>query len=53
VEDQRFESTRPDVASFTDDSLEENFTVTGTVTAHIFASTSATDLDLVVKLIDD
>jgi uncharacterized protein len=52
VEDQRFVARRPDVVSFTGGSLEDNFTVTGTVTAHIFASTSATDLDLVVKLID-
>jgi uncharacterized protein len=52
VEDQRFVSTRPDVVSFSGDSLKENFTVTGKVTAHIFVSTSASDLDLVVKLID-
>lgn len=52
VEDQRFVSTRPDVVSFTGDSLKENFTVTGNVTAYIFASTSATDADFVVKLID-
>jgi uncharacterized protein len=52
VEDQRFVTTRPDVVSFYADTLSENFTVTGDVTAHIFASTSASDLDLVVKLID-
>jgi uncharacterized protein len=32
--------------------LKENFTVTGKVTAHLFAGTSATDADFVVKLID-
>jgi uncharacterized protein len=52
VEDQRFVSSRPDVISFTGDSLKENFTVTGKVTAHIFAGTTGTDADFVVKLID-
>ena len=52
VEDQRFVTTRPDVISFAGDSLKENFTVTGKIKAHIFASTTAGDLDLVVKLID-
>ena len=52
VEDQRFVTTRPDVVSFVGDTLRENFTVTGNVTAHIYASTTASDLDLIVKLID-
>jgi putative CocE/NonD family hydrolase len=52
VEDQRFVSTRPDVVSFLSDSLVNNLTVTGEVMAHIFASTTGSDLDLVVKLID-
>lgn len=52
VEDQRFVSSRPDVVSFTGDSLKENFTITGKVIAHILASTTATDADFVVKLID-
>jgi len=52
VEDQRFVSSRPDVVSFTGDSLLEHFTVTGSVIVHLFASTSATDADFVVKLID-
>lgn len=52
VEDQRFVSSRPDVVSFTGDSLIESLTITGKVIAHIFASTSATDADFVVKLID-
>ncbi len=52
VEDQRFVATRPDVLTFTGDTLGENFTVTGDVKAHIFVSTTASDLDLVVKLID-
>jgi putative CocE/NonD family hydrolase len=52
VEDQRFVTTRPDVVSFVGDTLRESLTVTGEVKAHIFASTSASDLDLIVKLID-
>ena len=52
VEDQRFVSDRPDVMSFKADSLKEDFTVTGKVMAHLFVSTTATDADFVVKLID-
>ncbi len=52
VDDQRFATTRPDVISFTIDSLTEDLTVTGKIIAHLFASTSATDADWVVKLID-
>jgi putative CocE/NonD family hydrolase len=53
VEDQRFVYTRPDVVSFTMDSLTEDFTVTGRITAHLFASTTGTDADWIVKLIDE
>lgn len=52
MEDQRFVSSRPDVVSFIADSLVEDLTITGKITAHIFASTTATDADFVVKLID-
>ncbi len=52
VEDQRFVSSRPDVISFTGDTLTGNLTVTGKITAHLFASTTGTDADFVVKLID-
>jgi len=52
VEDQRFVYTRPDVISFTLDSLTDDLTVTGKITAHIFASTTGTDADWIVKLID-
>ncbi len=52
VEDQRFVYTRPDVISFILDPLSEDVTVTGTVVAHLFAGTSGTDADWVVKLID-
>ncbi|MEO7049626.1 MAG: CocE/NonD family hydrolase, partial [Ferruginibacter sp.] len=36
VDDQRFVSTRPDVISFSADSLQDNLTVTGDVKAHLF-----------------
>ncbi|HEX7458901.1 MAG TPA: CocE/NonD family hydrolase, partial [Ginsengibacter sp.] len=48
----RFVTTRPDVISFTMDSLTQDLTVTGKVFAHLFASTTGTDADFVVKLID-
>jgi putative CocE/NonD family hydrolase len=52
VEDQRFVYTRPDVISFTSDSLKEDLVITGIVNAHLFASTTGTDADWIVKLID-
>ena len=52
VEDQRFVSSRPDVVNFVMDSLTADLTVTGQVVAHLFASTTGTDADFVVKLID-
>jgi putative CocE/NonD family hydrolase len=52
VEDQRFVSTRNDVASFTGELLADNLEVTGKITAHLFASTTGSDADWIVKLID-
>ncbi|HEY1870537.1 MAG TPA: CocE/NonD family hydrolase, partial [Chitinophagaceae bacterium] len=52
VEDQRFVYSRPDVVSFVMDSLTEDLTVTGKIVAHLFASTTGTDADWIVKLID-
>jgi len=52
VEDQRFVYSRPDVISFISDSLTEDLTVTGSIIAHLFASTTGTDADWIVKLID-
>ncbi|HEY8690690.1 MAG TPA: CocE/NonD family hydrolase [Chitinophagaceae bacterium] len=52
VEDQRFVYTRPDVISFTSDSLTDDLIVTGKIIAHVFASTTASDADWIVKLID-
>ena len=52
VEDQRFVYSRPDVTSFVMDSLTNDLTVTGKIVAHLFASTTGTDADWIVKLID-
>ena len=53
VEDQRFVSERPDVATWTTPPLDHDVTVAGDVIADLFASTSGTDADWVVKLIDE
>ena len=52
VADQRFVTKRPDQASFTSPVLDKDTTVTGDITADLFASTSGTDGDWIVKLID-
>jgi uncharacterized protein len=52
VEDQRFVYSRPDVISFTTESLVGDLVISGEVNAHLFASTTGTDADWVVKLID-
>lgn len=52
VEDQRFVSDRPDVLVFQTEPLEESVEVTGEIIAKLFASTTGTDADWVVKLID-
>jgi hypothetical protein len=52
VEDQRFVSGRKDLANFTTAALDHDVTITGDVMADIFASTTGTDADFVVKLID-
>ena len=52
VEDQRFVDNRPDVFSWVSEPLDENVVVSGRIVAHLFASTTGTDSDWVVKLID-
>jgi putative CocE/NonD family hydrolase len=52
AQDQRFVEGRPDVLGWVSAPLDHDLTVTGDVAAAIFASTSGTDGDLVVKLID-
>jgi len=52
VDDQRFVSTRPDVLVYQTDVLSEDVTVAGPVGVNLVVSTSGTDSDFVVKLID-
>jgi putative CocE/NonD family hydrolase len=52
VADQRFAAARPDVVYFESPALNQNTTLCGPVTANLFVSTSGTDADFVVKLID-
>lgn len=52
VGDQRPVSGRPDVLSFTGPVLTEAVTIAGAPVVHLTASTSGTDSDWVVKLID-
>ena len=53
VADQRFVDNRPDVLTYVSAPLDHDVTITGEVAADIFASTSGTDADFVVKLIDE
>ncbi len=52
VEDQRFVDDRGDVLSWEGPLLADDVTIAGEVVAHLFASTTGTDADWVVKLID-
>ncbi|HJS07874.1 MAG TPA: CocE/NonD family hydrolase [Pirellulales bacterium] len=52
LDDQRFASSRPDVLVYQSDVLEEDVTIAGPITASLHVSTSGTDSDWVVKLID-
>ncbi|MBI3651224.1 MAG: CocE/NonD family hydrolase [Acidobacteria bacterium] len=52
TEDQRFVDRRPDVLTWETAPLPEDVTVSGQIIAQLFASTSGTDSDWVVKLID-
>jgi putative CocE/NonD family hydrolase len=52
LEDQRFVDQRPDVLTWQTEALSEDVTLAGQVTAKLFASTTGTDSDWIVKLID-
>ncbi len=52
TEDQRFVEHRPDVASWSTEPLTEDVKIAGAVAAQLFASTTGTDSDWIVKLID-
>lgn len=51
-EDQRFASARPDVLQYETDSLQENLTISGPIEADLYVSTTGTDADWIVKVID-
>jgi uncharacterized protein len=50
--DQRFAAKRPDVRVYETEPLDEDLTVAGSVSPKLWVSSSATDSDFVVKLID-
>jgi uncharacterized protein len=52
VQDQRFVDQRPDVLTWQTEELKDDVTLAGQVTAQLFASTTGSDADWVVKLID-
>jgi len=52
TEDQRFASTRPDVLVYQTDPLTEDMTVAGDIHPNLFVSSSGTDSDFIVKIID-
>jgi putative CocE/NonD family hydrolase len=52
VQDQRFVDHRPDVLSWETEPLKENVEIAGDIVANLFASTSGSDSDWIVKLID-
>jgi putative CocE/NonD family hydrolase len=52
LEDQRFVQGRPDVLTWSTGPLTEDVTLSGDIVAHLFASTTGTDSDWIVKLID-
>jgi putative CocE/NonD family hydrolase len=52
IDDQRFAEARPDVLTYTGEPLTQPLRLAGTPLVHLVASTSGTDSDWIVKLID-
>ena len=52
TEDQRFAATRPDVLVYQTEVLDRDVTLAGPIKATLYVSTTGTDSDFVVKLID-
>ncbi len=52
VEDQRFASRRPDVVVFQTEPLKEELRLAGPIKVHLKVSTSGTDSDWIVKVVD-
>lgn len=51
-DDQRFASARPDVLVYETEPFEQDVTISGPIIADLFVSTTGTDADWVVKVID-
>ena len=52
VDDQRFAQDRPDVMSWETKPLDDDVVIAGDIVGHLFAATSGSDADWVIKLID-
>jgi len=52
TDDMRYASARPDVLTYQSGVLEEDMTLAGPIDAEIYFSTTGTDSDLIVKVID-
>ena len=52
TDDQRFASRRPDVLAYQTEPLEQDLTLVGPIQAELWLSTSGTDADWIVKIID-
>jgi len=50
--DQRFAARRPDVLTFETGVLKQDITLAGDMLAHLYVSTTGTDSDWIVKLVD-
>ncbi|MCX7798597.1 MAG: CocE/NonD family hydrolase [Melioribacter sp.] len=51
-EDQRFAASRPDVLVYETDPLENDITIVGPIYVNLYVSTTGTDADWIVKIID-
>ncbi|MFA6025355.1 MAG: CocE/NonD family hydrolase, partial [Ignavibacteriaceae bacterium] len=52
IEDQRFTAARPDVLIYQTNVLEDSLTIVGPIEAELYVSTTGTDADWIVKVID-
>ena len=53
AEDQRFAASRPDVLVYETEPLDRDLTVAGPIEADLWLSTTGSDADVVIKLIDE
>ncbi|GAB3844319.1 CocE/NonD family hydrolase [Hymenobacter terrigena] len=53
IEDQRFAAKRSDVLTFRTETLPNDLSLAGPLTADLWVSTSGTDADFIVKVIDE